>query len=128
MNGKSNNFIFLTIVKKKKKKSYKTLDFFFKMKYIYIYLYKIEFYSSLILVYMCVKLLPRDLNPGPYPPHSTSTYTCKVIIAPKMCGNKMNIFLRVKFWSSVLMHWMRHESDTWSFLDTCSICFDITLY
>ena len=30
---------------------------------------------------MCVKLLPRDLNPDPYPPHSTNTYTCKVTTA-----------------------------------------------
>ena len=27
---------------------------------------------------MCIKLLLRDLNPGPYPPHSTSTYGCGV--------------------------------------------------
>ena len=35
---------------------------------------------------MCVKLLLGDLNSDPYPPHSTSTYTCGVIIAPKVCG------------------------------------------
>ena len=33
---------------------------------------------------MCVKLPLRDLNPGPYPPHLTSTYTCRVIIAPRV--------------------------------------------
>ena len=36
---------------------------------------------------MCVKLLPEDLNPGIYPPHSTSTYTCRITIAPKVCGS-----------------------------------------
>ena len=28
---------------------------------------------------MCVKLPPEDLNPDPYPPHPTSTYTCAFI-------------------------------------------------
>ena len=37
---------------------------------------------------MCVKLPPRDLNPDPYPSHSTSTYTCEVIIAPRVCNGK----------------------------------------
>ena len=37
-------------------------------------------------MYMCVKLPLEDLNPGPCPQHSTSTYTCEVIIASKMCG------------------------------------------
>ena len=35
---------------------------------------------------MCVKLPPGDLNLGPYPPHPTSTYTCGVTIAPRVCG------------------------------------------
>ena len=35
---------------------------------IYIYIYKIEFYSRIIYVYMCVKFPPRDLNPVPCPP------------------------------------------------------------
>ena len=35
---------------------------------------------------MCVKLSSEDLNSGPYPPHPTSTYTCGVIIAPRVCG------------------------------------------
>ena len=34
-----------------------------------------------------MKLSPRDLNPSPYPPHPTSTYTCEVTIAPKVCGD-----------------------------------------
>ena len=37
---------------------------------------------------MCVKLPPRDLNPDLYPPHLISTYTCRVIIAPRSCGGK----------------------------------------
>ena len=35
---------------------------------------------------MCVKFPPRDLNPGPYPPHLTNTYTYGVTTAPKVCG------------------------------------------
>ena len=27
---------------------------------------------------MCVKLLPRNLNPGLYPQHPTNIYTCRV--------------------------------------------------
>ena len=34
---------------------------------------------------MCVKLPPGDLNIGPSPPHPTSTYTCGVTIAPRVC-------------------------------------------
>ena len=33
---------------------------------------------------MCVKLPLGDLNPDPCPPHSTSTYTCGVTIAPRV--------------------------------------------
>ena len=46
---------------------------------------------------MCVKLSPGDLNPIPYPPHSTSTYTYRVIIALKVyVGQKLlrNVFDR----------------------------------
>ena len=35
---------------------------------------------------MCVKFPPGDLKPGPCPPHSTSTYTCGVTIAPRVYG------------------------------------------
>ena len=38
-------------------------------------------------MYMCVKLLLGDLNPGPYPSHSTSTYTCGVTITPRVYGS-----------------------------------------
>ena len=37
-------------------------------------------------MYMCVKLLPEDLNLGPNPSHFTNTYTCRVIIAPRVRG------------------------------------------
>ena len=33
---------------------------------------------------MCVKLLPGDLNPIPYPSHPTCIYTCGVTITPKV--------------------------------------------
>ena len=35
-----------------------------------------------------MKLPLRDLNLNPYPPHPTSTYTCRVIIALRVCGDK----------------------------------------
>ena len=37
---------------------------------------------------MCVKFPLKDLNSGPYPPHSISTYTCGVTIVPRVCGNR----------------------------------------
>ena len=33
---------------------------------------------------MCVKLSLGDLNPGLFPPHPTSTYTCEVTIVPRV--------------------------------------------
>ena len=36
---------------------------------------------------MCVKLLPRGLNPDFCSSHPTRTYTCKVTIAPRVCGD-----------------------------------------
>ena len=35
---------------------------------------------------MCIKPSTEDLIPDPYPPHLTSTYTCRVIIALRVCG------------------------------------------
>ena len=43
---------------------------------------------------MCVKLPPGDLNPDPYPPHSTNIYTCRVTIAPKMYDNEEMMFIK----------------------------------
>ena len=37
---------------------------------------------------MCVKLLPGDLNPDPYPPHPTNIYTYEVTTAPKVHGGQ----------------------------------------
>ena len=37
---------------------------------------------------MCMKLPPEDLNPDPCPPHSTSIYTCRMTIAPRMRGGR----------------------------------------
>ena len=37
---------------------------------------------------MCVKFPPRDLNPGSCLPHPTSTYICRVTIAPRVCGGR----------------------------------------
>ena len=35
-----------------------------------------------------MKLPPGDLNPGPYPPLPTNTYTCGVTITPGVCGGE----------------------------------------
>ena len=37
---------------------------------------------------MCVKLSSKNLNFGSCPPHSTSTYTYGVTIAPRVCGRE----------------------------------------
>ena len=37
---------------------------------------------------MYVKLPPRDLNLGPYPPYSINTYTCGMTITSKVCSGK----------------------------------------
>jgi len=37
---------------------------------------------------LCAKFSSRHLNPGPYPPHPTSTNTYGVTIAPKVCSGK----------------------------------------
>ena len=67
-------------------------------------------------MYMCVKLPLRDLNLNPYPLHSTSIYTCRVTIMPrmhvgdsitldrielrKMIPKKFSIFLKATDYSS----------------------------
>ena len=38
---------------------------------------------------MCVKLPSGYLNPGPYPSHPTSTYTCRVTIILRVCGGEI---------------------------------------
>ena len=58
---------------------------------------------------MCVKFSPRDLNSDPYPhtPHPTSTYTCGVAIAPRVCsGKKKKKILNVK---KIYFHPMRKK-------------------
>ena len=55
--------------------------------YIYIYIYIFIQDRNYTLTYsncMGVKLLPEKLNPGSYPPHSTSTYTYGVTIASRV--------------------------------------------
>ena len=43
---------------------------------------------------MCVKLPPKNLNPNPCPPHLTSTYTCEVTTAPRVCGDEEGYFFK----------------------------------
>ena len=40
-------------------------------------------------MYMCVKLPPGDLNPGPCSPHPINTYTYEVINALRVCGGQI---------------------------------------
>ena len=53
---------------------------------------------------MCVKFPFEDLNTGPHLSHSTNTYTCEVIIAPRECGGdnyiiiSINIFIQLINW------------------------------
>ena len=61
---------------------------------------------------MCVKLLLGDLNSDPYPPHSTSTYTCGVIIAPNVCGGgklQLNKKREITFYFTFLFYFKRRE-------------------
>ena len=39
---------------------------------------------------MYVKFPLGDLNPDPYFPHHTSTYTYEMTITPKICDGQMN--------------------------------------
>ena len=41
---------------------------------------------------MCVKFPPKDLNSGPYPSHPTSTYTCGVTTALRVCDGELFFF------------------------------------
>ena len=40
-----------------------------------------------------MKLSPGDLNLGLCPPHPTSTYTCEMTIAPRVCDTKTKVIL-----------------------------------
>ena len=42
---------------------------------------------------MCVNLLPGNLNPGVYPPHPISIYTCEVTTAPKVSLQKTGLIV-----------------------------------
>ena len=41
-----------------------------------------------VCVCVCVSLSLGDFNPDPYSLHPTSTYTCRVTIAPGVCGGE----------------------------------------
>ena len=38
-----------------------------------------------------MKLPLEDLNPGPYPPYSASTHTCRVTITPRVWNKKSKL-------------------------------------
>ena len=44
-------------------------------------------------MYMCIKFSTKYLNFNPYPPHLTSTYTCKMTITPKILDDKILVNL-----------------------------------
>ena len=46
---------------------------------------------------MCVKLLFKGLNSNLCPPHPISTYTCRVIIAPRVCDDIYGTMLNEMF-------------------------------
>jgi len=60
---------------------------------------------------MCVKLPPKDLNPGPYPPLSISTYTYGVTIAPRVCGSHFFISKQIVYLSLVLNFFLKLNSN-----------------
>ena len=37
---------------------------------------------------MCVKFLLGNMNPDPYPPHPTYTYTCGITLVLRVCGEE----------------------------------------
>jgi len=44
-----------------------------------------------------MKLPLSDLSLGHYPPHPTSTYTCEMTIAPRVCsGNTKFVYVKGK--------------------------------
>ena len=45
---------------------------------------------------MCVKFLPKDLNPDPSPHNTPNTYTCGVTIVPRMCSSLICLSLKPK--------------------------------
>ena len=47
---------------------------------------------------MYVKFHLGDLNPDPYPSHPINTYTCGVIITPKMCSSICETFYGLFGW------------------------------
>ena len=44
-------------------------------------------------MYMCIKFFTKYLNFNPYLPHLISTYTCKMIITPKILDDKILVNL-----------------------------------
>lgn len=60
---------------------------------------------------MCVKLFFVDLDYGSYPPHLISTCTCRVTVAPKICGGcyyyyakRLFIYLLINVKKNIVLH------------------------
>ena len=57
---------------------------------------------------MCVKLSLGDLNPDYCPSYPTSTYTCKVIIASKVCSDHLTQLIPSKRVNKLMRHIAHH--------------------
>ena len=73
---------------------------------------------------MCVKLPPRDLNPGPYPPHPTSIYICEVTTALRVHGEN-KILERENKWMMWPLMWLNKSLAT---INTTFQILDIYIY
>ena len=71
---------------------------------------------------MCVKLLPKDLNPDPSPPNTLNTYTCGVTIVLRMCSGliclslkpKNELKFKFKWWE--VEFYMQNETENLNYL------------
>ena len=57
---------------------------------------------------MCVKLSLGDLNPDYCPSYPTSIYTCKVIIASKVCSDHLTQLIPSKRVNKLMRHIAHH--------------------
>ena len=72
-----------------------------------------------VCVCVCVELLPGDLNPGPYHPHPTSTYICRVPIALRVCGVE-----KKRSWVECVTIFLA----VFGFIACCFVWFNNTIY
>ena len=69
-------------------------------------------------MYICVKLSLRDLNFGPYPPHSTKIYICRLTTALRVHGGEFLSTLKARRMMFTVLTSdlrLRHKTLPWSF-------------